>query len=593
MPIFTNTSAIWGTLIFLGLIAVYIYKRRSRNILVSSLMFFSKSRSTAEGGQKLHKLQTPLLFFIELLIFLFIILAIADPMSLHRGQLIPVSIILDDSVSMTAGGENSPYKLSLKYLENNIFSQSLYRITLILVGNKPKQIGRRDMNPYEADNALMNWKCESNTSNLMEAVAQELELGEDDSIVIVLTDHLEEKKNHSERIKWVSFGKPLDNFAITGANRSSNGKTDRCFFEFTNFSSKDKEIHAEIIDETNNQLLEQVTGIISANSSRRAIVKVRDQKAVLKAVIKSDDIDYDNEVVLLPIKKEKLKVSLKFENKQLSEIVKKAVLATELAQLTSEKPQVIISDKKIKGDENLLTELVIHNATESYFFNKMIASDKEHMLTADLPLENALWAVDKDLKKSGKTLLAEGDLPLLSLDDNSELWSTLTLNYSFSKSNLHQTSFWPVFFYNLMEWTLQRQEGPSSNNFRSGSRIEVGVDNKTTSLFLQRETGTSDKNEKTEGIVKNKKALFVAGRPGIYSIFNEDKTKNYKISVNLCSYEESDLSKSKPSEKLPEIITNENMVHFESVKWWFILIAFALLILHQWLISNRRSGYAF
>ena len=144
-----------------------------------------------------------------------------------------------------------------------------------------------------------------------------------------------------------------------------------------------------------------------------------------------------------------------------------------------------------------------------------------------------------------------------------------------------------------MEWTLQRQEGPSSNNFRSGSRIEVGVDNKTSSLFLQRETGTSDKNEKTEGIVKNKKALFISGRPGIYSIFNEDKTKNYKVSVNLCSYEESDLSKAKSSEKLPEIITNENMVHFESVKWWFILIAFALLILHQWLISNRRSGYAF
>ena len=120
MPIFTNSAALWGTLIFLGLIAIYIYKRRSRNIVVSSIMFFAKSKSTAEGGQKLHKLQTPLLFFIELMIFLFLILAIADPMSLQNGQLVPVSVVLDDSLSMTAGGDNSPQKLAIKYLEENI-----------------------------------------------------------------------------------------------------------------------------------------------------------------------------------------------------------------------------------------------------------------------------------------------------------------------------------------------------------------------------------------------------------------------------------------------------------------------------------------
>ena len=79
----------------------------------------------------------------------------------------------------------------------------------------------------------------------------------------------------------------------------------------------------------------------------------------------------------------------------------------------------------------------------------------------------------------------------------------------------------------------------------------------------------------------------------MYEVYNKDKTKSYRLSVNLCSYEESDLSGASPSKEMPQIITDDSMFHFESVKWWFILIAFVLLLIHQWLISKRRSGYAF
>lgn len=589
MPIFTNSSALWGTLIFLGLIAIYIYKRRSRNIVVSSIMFFAKSKSTAEGGQKIHKLQTPLLFFIELMIFLFIILAIADPMSLQNGQLIPVTIVLDDSLSMTAGGENSPRNLSIKYLENNIFSQSLYRITLIKSGIKSRIMGRRDMTPVEAENLLRNWNCDSNTSNLMESVSQAIEMLDEEGIVIVLTDHLNSKQA-SNAVKWVSFGSPMDNFGITGANRINNGNNDRCFFEFTNFSKTDKTLDAEIIDTTNNEVLERVTGSIGPKSSRRVILKVRNQDAVLKAVINNDKVSYDNEAVLLPVKREKIRVRLAFNDKSIENVVKKAVLSTEQAKISSDKPQVIISDRLIKGDESLLSQLVISDATESYVLNNYIAADKEHILTSDLPIENAIWAVSPHFKRNGKTLMAAGELPLLCLNEESDMWSTVYLNCCLKRSNLYQTTFWPVFFYNFMDWTSQRQEGPVYYNYRSGSKIEVCVDNNTSSLFLQNE---SDKSEPIENIARNNKVVFSAGKPGLYNVFNKDKSKTYKVSVNLCSYEESDLSEASSSKELPQIITNDSMSHFESVKWWFILIAFILLLIHQWLISKRRSGYAF
>ena len=382
MPIFTNASAIWGFLIFLGLIAIYIYKRRSRNIVVSSIMFFSRSKSTAEGGQKLHKLQTPLLFFIELLIFLFLILAIADPMSLQNGQLVPLTIVLDDSISMTAGGDNSPRNLGLKYLEDNIFSKSIYRITLVKSGAKSRIIGRRDMPPVEAENLIRNWTCDSNSSNLMESVSQALEMADEESIVIVLTDHINTKQT-ANTVKWVSFGKARDNFGITAANRISNGNNDRCFFEFTNFSNKDRKLEAEIVNVDDNSILESITDSVGAKSSRRVILKVRNQEAVVKAVIKNDEIAYDNEAVLFPVKRNKLRVRISLKDKLLEESVKKAVLATELAKISSDNPQIMISDNKIKGNEGLLTQLVIHNATETYYLNKMVAADKEHILTTD------------------------------------------------------------------------------------------------------------------------------------------------------------------------------------------------------------------
>ncbi len=589
MPIFTNSAARWGTLIFLGLIAIYIYKRRSRNIVVSSIMFFAKSKSTAEGGQKLHKLQTPLLFFIELMIFLFLILAIADPMSLQNGQLVPVSVVLDDSLSMTAGGDNSPQKLAIKYLEENIFSQSLYRITLIKSGVKSRIMGRRDMTPREAENLLRNWTCDSNTSNLMESVSQALEMSDEDGIVIVLTDHLNPKQT-SNVVKWISFGKPLDNFGITGINRINNGNNDRCFFEFTNFSNSEREMTAEIIDMTNNTVLEIVSGKIGAKSSRRLVLKVREQDAILKAVIKNDNVTYDNEAVLLPVKREKLRVKLLFNDKFVENIVKKAVLSTELAKISSNNAQVIISDRLIKGDESLLTQLVIPNATETFYLNKYVAADKEHVLTSDLNIENAAWAVNPIFKRNGKTLLAAGELPLLCVNEDSDMWATVYLNCCLKKSNLYQTTFWPIFFYNFMDWSSQHQEGPVYYNYRSGSKIEVCVDNNTSSLFIQNE---SDKSEPVETIVRNNKAVFTGSKPGMYTIFDKDKNKVYRVSVNLCSYEESDLSEASSNSEMPQIITNDSMSHFESVKWWFVLVAFVLLLIHQWLISKRRSGYAF
>ena len=551
-------------------------------------MFFAKSKSTAEGGQKINKLQLPLIFFIEFLILLFFIMAIANPMSLQKGQLIPITVVLDDSISMTAGGQGfSPRSQAARFLEEQLFSEKMYRITMIKAGRFPTIIGKRDMTGAEAVKTLQNWECHSVSTDINEAVAHGINVSSEDAVVIVVTDH-PKADSGNENIKWLSFGQPLENMAITAAHRSASGRVDRCFFEFSNFSDQPKELDAEIVDMNSGNLIERVSGKIEAGSSRRAILKISDQRSAIKAVIKNDAVDYDNEAVLLPIIKDKVKVAIKLSDSNLADAVKKAVKATELSVITDSEPDLLICDNAYTANiQPQLVKMVIFNASEPAYIRNVAVNGGEHQITSDLPEVDAMWAADTAISPRGEILVAGGQIPLIWLE-NDKSYSTVGMNFTYVNSNLHQSNFWPVLFYNVVDWTSQKLAGPSSSNFRSGSRIEIYADKALDNVSI---TNKAQKEKVEQCSVQNGRAVYVAGESGLYEISAGDKS--YNISINLCSYEESDLTKAAHDVKLSDIVSDENMSHFENVKWWFIILAFILMLVHQWLISKGRSGYAF
>lgn len=532
MPVFTNPSAIWGSLIFIGLIAVYFYRRRSKRVVVSSLMFFAKSKSTAEGGQKVSRFQTPLVFFLEILIFALLLLAVANPMTLYRGKLIPVSIILDDSMSMKAGEPASARFRAIDFLKEKIFSENLYRITLFKAGIRTQIIGKRDMMGTEALQTMGEWLCDSPATNMMEAVEKALAYSESEAVVVVITDHLD-NSNQSEGIKWFAFGKSLNNLAITAANRTPYGKGDRCFFEFSNLSREQASLEAEIVDAENNSILEKISSPLPAMGSKRIIISVSDTARTIKArILNNDSADFDNTAVLAPIKKYKPVVNLSFNQKQLADAVKKALEATESVVFggADRTPDVIISDHKVNNQAPF--KFIIHNASNSTYLNKLVAMDKEHPLTDFLPNQRCLWSADNNLAADGELLITSGQIPLLWVENTDNNEKQVTLNYSFASSNMHQTSCWPVLFYNFVEWC---SDSLSYNN----------------------------------------------------------ENKNTNRSVNLCSISESSLLDCASSDENVVIMTDDKLNHFESVKWWFILAAFILLVIHQYLIFGRKNGYVY
>ena len=103
MPVFTTPLALYGLLALPALAAIYLLRNRYRPQTVSSLLLWLDPHEQREGGPRIDRLQTPLLFLIELLILALLALAAARPYVPISGGGRPLVVVLDDSFSMLAG----------------------------------------------------------------------------------------------------------------------------------------------------------------------------------------------------------------------------------------------------------------------------------------------------------------------------------------------------------------------------------------------------------------------------------------------------------------------------------------------------------
>src|SRR5271166_3432759 len=96
LPLFTYPLALVGLVGVPLLVGIYLLRNRFRRQVVSSLMLWLEPREARQGGTRIRRLQTLLL-----------ILAAAEPRLRMTQTARPLVVVLDDSFSMLAGGEES------------------------------------------------------------------------------------------------------------------------------------------------------------------------------------------------------------------------------------------------------------------------------------------------------------------------------------------------------------------------------------------------------------------------------------------------------------------------------------------------------
>lgn len=533
---FLNQSALWALLSLAAFLAVYFFKKKSKNVQVSSLMFFTTKGVPAEGGIEISRLQTPWILLLELLIVTLLVLSLCAPVILNKNTQVSLVLILDNSYSMSAQppGEKSPLEKAKTYVKKELVSKNYYKVSLILSGIEPVILGKYEMEPSEANLYLDSWEGVEYGANITKALQLGREAFGKATRMVVLTDAmaLDSEEVSEENILWLAFGVPMDNMAITGANRYSLEQMDRCFFEFSNFSKKEQKLEGVIKTQTDNKsegkILQVLDVNLAPNQRHRVVLNFADQEEVICAEINSSDFNLDNRVCLEPSKRNAVKVRLNLSNPQQKKLMVYTINALGVGKIVEGlgEEDVLITDKE--QFQSASWQLILPSSSHHRFVDGVIHRDTEHPLCMGLTNLRGLWAIDSEFKAQGKPLLSLGDIALLSVlqgGGHGGLGKKVYLNLNTSVSNITSTSFWPILFYNLLAW--QQEESAEKISFRKGF-------SKSESSFL-----------------------------------------------NLSSTE------------LPkEVLSQQELRHFVNVSWWFVLAALILICLHAWL-TGRRKGFVY
>ncbi len=585
MPFFMSPAAFWGLLTTLVLAAIYFFRRQSRTVKVSSLMFFSRIRHSAEGGRRLTRLQTPLILLLEICVLVLLVLAAANPRVISGEKLISVVLVLDDSLSMSVNAPESPRKAAIDYLENSFFDMAAYRFTLIRTGMHPEVIGRHDMAGNEAAMLIDNWRCNSPAADILMALRYVAESLPPDALVFVITDQ-PPAENLNSKARWLAFGRSLPNQAITAVSRYALGDVDRCFVEFTSFASQPAELNAEILLPESGTVIERIAETMPPRATRRFRFALENTSARVMIRIKNDPVTFDNVAWLLPVRPAPVEVELHFASEYRRKFVDRALASTGLARVVASSSQLLLTDDKSIYSTQGLWRFQIHVASQPAAFSGTVAIDREHPLMAGIPAIKAAWAIDPEFVAPGLPLMTGADIPLLAI--SGEPWEKLliTLNLAPEYSDLQKSRAWPVLFWNLLNWRQQHNPGPVAANCRSGSNIELALPPETSSAALYDPAG----RKMEDAAIWHNRAVFQTNRTGLFEI--RAGNASWSVAINLSSPAESDLTGADHIQP-PSMPLSGNTKHrLADVRWWFLLPALLLMALHQWLATRRRSADA-
>ena len=224
IPLLTYPLALMALGSLPALAAIYILRNRFRRRQVSSLVLWRFHAQSRTGGSKVHHLQLPFLFFLELLTLLLLVVAASGPHWTLPQSARPLIVVLDDSFSMRAihGGVSARARAQ-SFLER-LFRQPPPSTRLILANVSPRALGGIARTRREVEALLVQWRCWSPDAAIDAAISLAAELGKQQANILVLTDHPPaEQKISNPRVDGLPDGSLYDQISlpVTGSTAAT------------------------------------------------------------------------------------------------------------------------------------------------------------------------------------------------------------------------------------------------------------------------------------------------------------------------------------------------------------------------------------
>jgi hypothetical protein len=583
VPLFTNPLAFWGLLALPALTAIYWLRSRYRRYPVSSLMLWLDPQETRQGGTRVDRLITPLLFFLELLALTLLVLAAADPQIRLSQSVRPLIVVLDDSFSMNASGEDSPRHRAVRALEEELNRHPRPSVRFLLAGDSMQALGETAHTTPEALDRLRDWRCRSASSQLEETLAFASELGGELPLLLVLTDRSPPEDLSKGRVQWWAFGQPRANMAIVNAVRTPQEGAERCLLEIANFSDEPGE--TSLVIDTGEPALEmqRSTLRLRPRETQRVILNLKEQTPVLRARLGDDNLAIDNEVTLLPVVGKPVRTDLRIEDKTLRELLDKALRSTRNAVMDKERPDIVFTDAAESPEDAAdawLVHLLVEKDAVSYAGPFVL--DRNHPLTEGLSLRGVVWGAGKTEEIDGSPVVLAGNVPLLIEAESLAHPRELLLRLRPDLSTLQDAPGWPILIWNLLQWRAEQRPGLRRTNVRLGEQAVLTFATPRESVQLVHPNGTKEMLP-----VRERRLVMRAEEAGVYAIDAEDESTHF--AVNALSPDESDLT-SRASGRWGDWLDETSLrLEYQSIAWVLLLLVLAIAAVHLVLVSRGRG----
>ena len=581
IPFLTYPLALLALATVPALAAIYILRNRFKRRQVSSLLLWRFQVQSKAGGAKVHRLQLPLLFFLELLALVLLVTAATGPHWKLPQATRPLIVVLDDSFSMSAVDDGvSAQKRAADFLGKMYRHQPPPSTRLIVAGSSPRALGSTVKNWREVEDLLAQWKCQQPGAAIDSAIALAVELGRQQANILVLTDHKPaEEKISNQRLEWHAFGRALNNFAIVNASRTVFGDQDRCLLEIASLSSSAQTTKLQIQVGTN--VVQNSTVSLGAHESQRVVFNIPGTAPRLRAMLAEDALAEDNEAQLLPPIRKRVRVEVALTNATAEQLMNRTLEATGLRAAISENPELVIHDSDAVVNSNSWS-LNWSSPVEPNAFTGPFIVDNTHPLAKGVELQGVIWAAATTTNTPGNLpVILAGNTPLLSVREDVMGRRHLLLNFNPGLSTVQNTPDWPILFWNLLQWRIAEMPGLRESNARLGSEVDL----KTTgeAVKVTQPDGTMDVLPKTGGEVALNTPM-----PGIYSVAMGLSTNQF--SVNALAADESDLAAGVTGQWGKWGDDTERRMEETSAVWIFGLLALALLTTHLYLLTVTKAA---
>lgn len=580
IPFLTYPLALIALATVPALAAIYILRNRFRRRPVSSLVLWRFNIQSKSGGAKLHRLQLPLLFFLELLALVLLVAAATGPHWQLPQSARPLIVVLDDSFSMRAMNDDASAQTRAQvYLEKLFHRQPPPATRLIVAGTEPRSLGSAVKTWHEVDGLLAQWKCWSPDADLNSAITLAAELGRQQANILVLTDRPPPDRNLSNpRLEWHAFGAPVDNVAIVNASRTAFGDQDRCLLEIANFSGAARTVKLTLQTGTNGPQTSLIP--LGARENSRLVFNLPASAGPLHAVLEPDALMEDNEVQLLPPLRRRVRVQLALTNETAAALVNRTLDATGLRAAVSEDPELVIhGTDAVVGSNAWSLCLAGENATNAYTGPFIL--DNSHPLAAGMALDGVVWGAAGATNLPGDIpVILAGNVPLLSVREDLDGRRRIHLNFNPALSTVQNTPDWPILFWNILTWRLAELPGLKESNARLGTVVTLKTADEP--VTVTEPDGTRASFPQTGG-----ELALDTPMPGIYTVAMGTATNQF--SVNVLNAGQSDLSTcasgqwGRWSEEL------QRRMEETSAVWIFGLLALALLAGHLYLLTVAKG----